>query len=344
VEHPPLWEPKEVATMIKNIGQLEAYYWVARLGSFQAAAQKLGLTQPAISGRIKDLEKGLGFPLFKRSTRVVSCTIQGATMLEQVERILSLTQDLEEKAKNRRSLGGLLQLGVPDSFAVLCLPKLLKEIQAAHPRMNVAVTVDNSFMLTRRMLDGLLDIAILAKPQNTEHFRMVPLGLHDVTWVASPRTDLCCERILPRDLVNRPIITHPSPSNLFSILIDWFAESELYPSRIRTCNSINAIASLVSADVGIAILPSCLLEDECISMPLVRLNVRPLISPQPVYMAFSKGVIVSSAREILHVTRRILRETRFLNSERRELPMAQPVDWVFQSTASKVSVPDSRAP
>jgi DNA-binding transcriptional LysR family regulator len=107
-------------------------------------------------------------------------------MLEHVERILSLTQDLEERAKNRGSLGGLLQLGVPDSFAVLCLLKLLKQIEAAHSQSNVAVTVDNSFMLTRRMLDGLLDVAILAKPQNTEHFKMVPLGLHEVTWGREP--------------------------------------------------------------------------------------------------------------------------------------------------------------
>src|SRR5438552_18786755 len=103
--------------MIKNLGHLEAYYWVARLGSFHGAARKLGLTQPAISSRIRELEQSLGFQLFQRSTRAVSCTDQGTAIFEYVERILSLTQELEERASNRGALGRLLRLGVPDSFA-----------------------------------------------------------------------------------------------------------------------------------------------------------------------------------------------------------------------------------
>lgn len=297
--------------MIKNIAQLEAYYWVARLESFHAAARRLRLTQPAISSRVKELEQSLGFPLFVRTTRSVTCTAQGRAMFDYVERILSLVQDLEGRARGHGGLKGLLRFGAPDSFGSLCLARFL-QILESHADLNIEITLDNSRNLSQRMSSGMLDMAIIASPENVEHLNTIPLGTHAVAWVASPELGLHSRPVDPDDLTKRIIFTNPSPSNMFSMLMDWFGEYSLYPRRIHTCNSLSTIAGLVGAGAGIAILPTCMIEDDIQGERIVRVNVPKSVPPQEMLFAFSKGSRVKGTLEVLDAARAVARETRFL--------------------------------
>ena len=104
--------------MFRSITQLEAYYWVARLGSFQAAAERLGLTQPSISIRIKALEKEAGTRLFIRDGQGARLTERGRAMFDHVERVIGLLSDLDGQFGHADPLRGYLRLGVPDSFAL----------------------------------------------------------------------------------------------------------------------------------------------------------------------------------------------------------------------------------
>ena len=83
--------------MRATLNQLEAFYWIARLGGFHAAATRLNLTQPTVSLRIRGLEEALGVRLFERAGRQAGLTTEGRHLLPQAERMIGLAEELQMK-------------------------------------------------------------------------------------------------------------------------------------------------------------------------------------------------------------------------------------------------------
>ncbi|WP_354066467.1 LysR family transcriptional regulator [Devosia sp. 2618] len=107
---------------------------VARLGSFRAAAERLGMTQPSISVRIKDLEAEAGGALFLRSPRGVRMSNKGRAMFDHVERVMSLLGDLEGHVSDVGPLRGLLRLGAAGQFCAALPAGLRGAAGKAAPR------------------------------------------------------------------------------------------------------------------------------------------------------------------------------------------------------------------
>ena len=95
-----------------NLKQLEAYLWVAKLGSFSKTAERLFTTQPAISSRISNLEDELGTPLFTRETGAVRLTAAGRALMSLAEDALSAVEAMRARAGLPVEAAGLLRLGV----------------------------------------------------------------------------------------------------------------------------------------------------------------------------------------------------------------------------------------
>lgn len=289
--------------MFRSIPQLEAYYWVARLGSFRAAAERLSMTQPSISVRIRDLEAEAGGALFLRSTRGAHMTDKGRAMFDHVERVMSLLGDLEGQVRDVGPLRGLLRLGAPDSFALRCLPPFMAMLEKLHPDLNLAVTVDNSRVLNQKLDDGLLDLAILAQPETMRSIRLEMLGLQRLSWVASPAIDLPNRALVPADINRLLILTNPSPSPTYSILMDWFATHGQVPLKVSTCSSIAAIKNVVVGGIGIGVLPTCVVETELTQRTLVELTVQPELPDQEVFIAYHRGIPARSVPKVLDIVR-----------------------------------------
>src|SRR4051794_9502488 len=118
-------------------GQLEALVWIARLGSFRAAASQLGLTQPTISMRIRELERLLDTDLFERASRRATLTEHGRALVAHAERIVGLAEQMETAATSRPVQHGPIRLGAADTFALTCLPLLLARVEQLLPELRV---------------------------------------------------------------------------------------------------------------------------------------------------------------------------------------------------------------
>src|SRR5580692_12433276 len=94
-----------------QISQLEAVQWIARLGSFRAAAMRLNLSQPTISMRVRELERHLGTALFDRSGYRAQLTEAGRDLVRYAERILSLTDEIEQRSARVPQVTGPIRLG-----------------------------------------------------------------------------------------------------------------------------------------------------------------------------------------------------------------------------------------
>ncbi|WP_160120350.1 LysR family transcriptional regulator [Rhodovarius lipocyclicus] len=238
-----------------TLAQLEAVTWIARLGSFHAAAQHLGITQPSISQRVRELEAALGHAVFLRSGAGARLTEAGETVLRYAERGLDVLGEMERRLSSGDPLTGTLRLGASNAVALSCLPAILAALEATYPRLNVALTVQNSAVLARLLDARELDVAFMAEEVVERHVRMRRVALCDVVWMSSPARPLAPETLRPADLMGSRIITLPEPSPLHGITQEWFAQEGLRPPAFATCNDMATVLRLIAGGVGMGIVP-----------------------------------------------------------------------------------------
>lgn len=138
-----------------TLSQIEAFHWIASLGSFHAAAERLRVAQPTISVRIRALERLIGTRLFERKGRRIRVTPAGLELAEKAERILSIAGEISDSGPGLGDrLRPPLRLGAPDGFAMVCLPLMLQLMEKEDPELKMALTIENSAVLNQQVNVG----------------------------------------------------------------------------------------------------------------------------------------------------------------------------------------------
>jgi len=300
--------------MRATLNQLEAFYWIARLGGFHAAAGRLNLTQPTISLRIRGLEEALGLKLFQREGRLVRLTAEARQLLPQAERMIGLSEELHLKTALRDPLRGRLRLGAPDSFALICMPRLLASLKKKYPELSVALTIDNSSVLSRRLNERELDIAIVADPEVEAHVGTEPLGTIECAWVASARLGLPDRPVRPDDLLRHEIFTNPEPSNLMTLVREWFATSGLEVAKLSTCNSLSVILRLAMAGAGVSLLPIAILPRRRSAGSLRILRAQPQLGRPHLFGAYQLDRAGRTVDDVMEKAREAIKASNWVAS------------------------------
>ena len=241
--------------MYVTLGQLRAFERIVRLGSFHAAALELKLSQPSVSQRIRELETALQTPLFVRRGPRVSLTAEGHALVEYADRMLATAGELVERFRTRDPLKGTLRLGVNETFAFICLPELLKRMEQQYPAIRTSVFVGDTGVVSARLNDQALDIAVVSEPTVAPHVSQEPLGTNVFGWFASTSITLPRRTFTPADLEQYQLLVPPPPARLHATVMKWFADARAKPRRISTCNSIHAPAETIAQGVAIGIVP-----------------------------------------------------------------------------------------
>jgi len=297
--------------MKATLSQLEAFYWITRLHGFRAAAAHLNLTQPTISLRIRSLEQALGLKLFERFGRKTRLTSEGRELVPQAERMIGLLEELNAKQGRTDLWRGRLRLGAPDSFGLICMPALLAALKKQYPELNVALTIDNSSVLSQGLNDRDLDVAILADPELEPHVAVEPLGTIECAWVASTRLRLPRELVRPRDLAPYEIFTNPEPSNLMTLVRNWFGTAGLEVPHLSTCNSLSVILRLAMAGAGVSLLPTAILPRRRSSRALRVLHAQPRLGRPRLFAAYQLEKRGRRVESVLNTVRRVIEQSNF---------------------------------
>ncbi|VWX61777.1 LysR family transcriptional regulator [Burkholderiales bacterium 8X] len=291
--------------MRASIAQLEAFYWIARLGSFHAAARHMHLTQPTVSGRIAELEATLGTRLFDRTHQRAELTTHGRAIVDSVDRLLKLSDDIALHSQSSRTLRGLLRVGAVESVALMTLPKLLPRFVARYPDLKIELTLDVSSALNRKLNAKELDLAVLTDPEVGDGITVQAVGLIELAWFAAPHTSLPDRPLTPADLAGMPILTMPSPSTIFRAISAWFDAAGIEPAHLSTCNSLALMARLVAAGQGVAVLPTAMVRNELDAGQLRLLHCAMAVPSGTLVVAFWGPVhryrpLVATITEALH--------------------------------------------
>lgn len=297
-----------------TIAQLEAFFWTGRLGSVQQAARHLNLAQPTVSLRLRDLQRELGATLFERVGRGVRLTHEGEALIANARAVLDEIGRLRDRIGNPSDVSGTVRVGVAETFAIVCLPSLLRMLNRDFPGLRLELVVATSSDLEQGVREHLLDLAFVVHPAGDAQLKLVPLGVQEVGWAASPELGLETT-VRPKDLQNIPIITNPPPSAMYRQIMDWFGAAGVEPARLDICTSVTVIAHLVEAGVAVGFLPHKLIAHALERGALVQLSTKPTIASPHVYAAHRLTDGSRAIEIIIHSARQVLSEITFLTAE-----------------------------
>lgn len=265
-----------------TLKQIEAFYWIAELGSFSAAATRLHTTQPAISNRIRDLEAALGAQLFDPAMRLPRVTPKGREVIGLCEQFLRLSQSLEKVAGTPQTVGGLVRVGAADTMALTWVPQLVSRLSEEYPQVDVELSVDLSLNLQARLAERDLDIAFLVGPVGSPEMTTRVLGDVENSWMCSPaivRSLSSPRDISAADLARFPVFTHSRGSHHHQMVMRWFDGEGLRPARVHGCNSLTTMIQMTIAGLGVSVLPTALVAEDLRRKKLALLRTRQPLAP-----------------------------------------------------------------
>ncbi|MGQ4274922.1 LysR family transcriptional regulator [Terrihabitans sp. B22-R8] len=282
-----------------TLQQLEAFQAVRETRSFSLAADKLGITQPSMSLRIRDLERALGCKLFERGKKGVELAESGRAIADYVKRGLTVLDEMTTQLESGNPLTGTLSLGASNTFAQSCLPTVLSELERRHRNLRVEVTVSNSHTLADLLHDRKLDIAFMMTLPGTAELVVEPMAISEIDWFGSPK--LFTANVRAEDLARQRIITLPAPSPFHTIIVNWFAKAKLPLPSFSTCNDMATMIKLVRSGSGVSILPLSILDEEMLSDYRPRMRNAPKVPPLRLSAAFHPSLVGKTSELLLEL-------------------------------------------
>lgn len=267
--------------MTITLRQLRYFKALAEAGHFGIAADRMHVSQPALSVQIKELEQTLGGRLVDRLPREVRLTPRGRAVLERADRILAEVAELETAAR-RGSIGGAIRLGVIPTIAPYLLPTVLADL-AEVDSFRLQVREAQTATLMTELLDGRLDALMIARPDRDD--RLVVRDLFEDRFLLAGTDRRLAAAASQMDRL-RPAELDPDELLLLDeghCLADQALEvCALDRNALRVdlgAASLATLCRLVAADHGLTFLPEIAVPDECAAAPAIRL--RRFEQPQP---------------------------------------------------------------
>ena len=224
---------------------LEAFLAVAESGSFSRSAARLGLSQPAVSARIKHLEDVLGVTLFHRTSRRVAISESGERLRVRLERTMGdlrrLLDEFDAEANLRK---GRVKIGASPSVAASFLPEAIARFNARFPDIEITLLDDFYGRDLERLAKGDVDFAVIPLDQPIEPFQF-ELLLRDSFSPIVPNGHRLArkKRVTLADLAAEPLVTMPPESAAWATLKSAFGKAGLaFHPRFQTQSSLSVVA------------------------------------------------------------------------------------------------------
>jgi DNA-binding transcriptional LysR family regulator len=258
---------------------IETFLWVVTLGSFRGAAQRLNTTQPAISQRIAQLEREMGVKLLNRDHRVASPTTSGRQLMVYAEKLIGLRSEMMAEVGDRSAMRGVMRLGVAETIVHTWLSRLIKSVNTAYPNLSLEIEVDITPNLSARLLAQEIELAFVLGPLSISSVRNRPLCDYPIGFLASPSLGLGNGPLTVHDLAKFPIITFPRKTQPYEIVRSLFNRPELPPVRLHASASLATVIHMAIEGLGIAVIPTAIVENELADGRLQLLATDLKISP-----------------------------------------------------------------
>jgi len=248
-----------------EIRQLRAFVAIAESGTFTAGAQRVHVTQAAISMQIRQLETEIGAKVFVRAPRHVILTEAGEHLLRRARQMLrehdAAVDEIAELAGAER---GRLRIGSASAMVLTDeLPAILKELRKQHPRAEITVMSGTSETLVDQILAGELDIAFVSLPVDARGIQTERLSEDQLVAIASPRHTLAKQKTISAyTLAGERLILGERGGNTRRLIDQFFAQAGVTLRVAMELSRQAAIRRMVEEDMGVGIVPLQSVKDD----------------------------------------------------------------------------------
>ncbi|MFY0613919.1 MAG: LysR family transcriptional regulator [Hyphomicrobiaceae bacterium] len=289
-----------------NLKQLEAFVWVADLGSFRKAADRLNTTQPNISARISSLEAAMNVALMERDAGSVRLTHKGQELLGHARSVLHAVDRLIVASEEKSLIDGPLRLGVTELVVNTWLRDFLKRLRERLPNLSVELTVDISLNLTKELTARSLDLAFQNGPFERPTTGNEDLGKYPTVWVASPSLGLPSKKRIGIDLLlQHPILAHSRGTKSFDDVAAHFERHVISTGKLVPTSNIAPCLHMTTEGMGVAALPEAMIEDELSNGGLIKLNYPWVPEPLHFFARYDADKSLSFVREAAELAREV---------------------------------------
>lgn len=272
-----------------DLKTLEVFCRIVELRSFTRAAEAVSLTQPTVSGHVKDLENELGLPLLDRAGRTVTPTRAGKILYGYACRILGLRDEAQHAiGEHKGGLVGELVLGASSIPGAYVLPSLLAAFKRAHPAAMITLHVTGSRDIVRGVGDGVYEVGMVGARFEEGRVRYERY-LQDELVLAVPASHPWAGRrtVRVRDLATQPMLMRERGSGTRKIMEKALRAHGLDPDRLPVAlevTSNEAIRQAVKSEAGLAVISRKAVEEEIRGGTVVALRFQGLRLMRDVFL------------------------------------------------------------
>lgn len=242
--------------MLPTLRQLQGLIAVADFGSFSRAAEKVGVTQPALSASIKELEGVLGAELVERGARGAVLTPAGVEVVNRARRILADAADLADAASSAREpLGGSFRLGVIPTIAPFLLPSALPALRRRFAKLKLYLREDLTVRLVEGLRDRALDAALIALPYEASGIETAVIASDEFLFVG-PRNHPLAGRasLAPGDLASEDMLLLEDGHCLREHALSVCGQRASADAAMGA-TSLHTLVQMVANGLGVSLLP-----------------------------------------------------------------------------------------
>ncbi|HDZ90244.1 MAG TPA: LysR family transcriptional regulator [Deltaproteobacteria bacterium] len=191
-----------------NLHHLRVFYMAAKYESCTAAAQKLCVTQPAITAQIRKLEDQCSLKLFKKRGRNIHLTDEGTALFHYARRIFECEREVEDAIEEMRKLKrGVLRLGTTKTYARYFMPVLISTFHETYPQIKIHLDEGSSLDMTQSLVGLKNEVVVIAMAAENPAVTFIPLSHEKLVLIMAPSHPLANKAAVSvRELAGEPII------------------------------------------------------------------------------------------------------------------------------------------
>jgi DNA-binding transcriptional LysR family regulator len=281
-----------------NLRFVEAFYWVATLKSVSRAAEKLFLTQSAMSARIAALEEEMGALLLDRQEKQVRLTAAGVRFLSYAQKLLELQREVKAQMGASEQHAVSLRVGAIESVLHSWLIPWLETLRTELPSIELELTVETTPLLVDQLQRGAQDIIFAALPAGGETIRNKALAAMPMSFVGLAKQHKKRSYTFA-ELARGELLTFQRASQPYVALVDALRLANIEGKRIHAISSISAMAQLVQGGFGVATLPKAAAERLAQVQGLRILPCDVELPPLPIHASYRIDPVTGMVETVL---------------------------------------------
>jgi DNA-binding transcriptional LysR family regulator len=268
-----------------NLRFVEAFYWASSLKSVTRAAEKLFITQSALSSRIAALEEELGVLLLDRRDKQFRLTVAGARFAGHAQRLLEMQRQIKSEMSGGVADTTAMRVGAIESVVHTWLTEWVQKLRESNPEFELALTVEPTPVLVDQLRRGTLDLAFAALPAVGEGVRTRALAPMEMVFVGHAVMH-AKRRYTLEELARFDLLTFQRGSQPHVDLLDLFRRKGVDLPRVHTISSISAMVQLVESGFGVATLPLNAVQRLAERQPIRVLRCEEPLAPLQLHASF----------------------------------------------------------